>query len=175
MIQVSNLRVLVLSYQPRSLTRFTSSAVWCDVSCWGSSGCVCVCVCVVLWGFCFLVAWGCEAVLSTGLLLCLLIVRFTLPLCYLRRAFVPCSSGRSLSDITCKMKRKWHPWFSEDSRFPSEIQWYKNILILNRVVLMFIQPSQSLLENLFVVVSFDIVAGTTNKSMYGNHCTYAFW
>ncbi len=31
-----------------------------------------------------------------------------------------------LSDITCKMKWKWHPKFSEDSRFPSEIQWYKN-------------------------------------------------
>ncbi len=24
------------------------------------------------------------------------------------------------------MKWKWHPKFSEDSRFPSEIQWYKN-------------------------------------------------
>ncbi len=24
------------------------------------------------------------------------------------------------------MKWKWHPEFSEDSRFPSEIQWYKN-------------------------------------------------
>ncbi len=36
---------------------------------------------------------------------------------------------------------------------------------------MFIQQSQSLLENLFVEVSFDIVAGTTNKSMNGKHCS----
>ncbi len=35
---------------------------------------------------------------------------------------------------------------------------------------MFIQ-SQSLLENVFVAVSFDIVAGATNKSMYGKHCS----
>ncbi len=32
----------------------------------------------------------------------------------------------ALSDITCKMKWKWHPKFSENSQFPSEIQWYKN-------------------------------------------------
>ncbi len=36
---------------------------------------------------------------------------------------------------------------------------------------MFIQQSQSLLENLFVAVYFDIVAGTTNKSMYVKHCS----
>ncbi len=33
----------------------------------------------------------------------------------------------------------------------------------------FIQPSIILLENLFVVVSFDIVMGATNKSMNGKH------
>ncbi len=32
----------------------------------------------------------------------------------------------ALSDIICKMKWKWHPKFSENSWFPSEIQWYKN-------------------------------------------------
>ncbi len=35
----------------------------------------------------------------------------------------------------------------------------------------FIQPSISLLENLFVAVSFDIVTGATNKSMNGKHWT----
>ncbi len=37
------------------------------------------------------------------------------------------------------------------------------VSILKRAVLMFIQRSQSLLENLFVAVSFDIGAGATNK------------
>ncbi len=36
------------------------------------------------------------------------------------------SQTAAISDITCKMKWKWHPKFSENSRFPSEIQWYKN-------------------------------------------------
>ncbi len=35
----------------------------------------------------------------------------------------------------------------------------------------FVQPSISLLENLFVVFSFDIVMGATNKSMNGKHWT----
>ncbi len=45
------------------------------------------------------------------------------------------------------------------------------VSILNLAVLMFIQRSQSLLENLFVAVSFDIVVGATNKSMYEKHCS----
>ncbi len=35
----------------------------------------------------------------------------------------------------------------------------------------FIQPSISLLENLFLAVSFDIVTGATNISMNGKHWT----
>ncbi len=31
-----------------------------------------------------------------------------------------------LYQTLCKMKWKWHPNFSKNSRFPSEIQWYKN-------------------------------------------------
>ncbi len=45
------------------------------------------------------------------------------------------------------------------------------VSILKNTVLMFIQWSQSFLENLFVVVSFYIVAGRhIYKSMYGKHC-----
>ncbi len=46
--------------------------------------------------------------------------------------------------------------------FSSEIQWYKNIHAVFwfwNVQCSFIQWSQSFYENLFVVVSFDIVAG----------------
>ncbi len=32
----------------------------------------------------------------------------------------------ALSDISCKIKWKWHLIFSENSWFPSEIQWYTN-------------------------------------------------
>ncbi len=35
-------------------------------------------------------------------------------------------TNAALSDITCKMKLKWHPTFSGDCWFPSEIQSYKN-------------------------------------------------
>ncbi len=35
-------------------------------------------------------------------------------------------TNAALSDIICKMKLKWHPKFSENSWFPSEIHWYKN-------------------------------------------------
>ncbi len=35
-------------------------------------------------------------------------------------------TNAALSDITSKIKWKWHPSFSENSRFSSEIQWYKN-------------------------------------------------
>ncbi len=35
-------------------------------------------------------------------------------------------TNAALYDIICKMKWKWHLKFSENSWFPSEIQWYKN-------------------------------------------------
>ncbi len=51
--------------------------------------------------------------------------------CHLFQTFSHQSEGLAtrdyaLSDIICRMKWKWHPKFSENSWFPSEIQWYKN-------------------------------------------------
>ncbi len=37
-----------------------------------------------------------------------------------------CSTTEPQEHIICKMKWKWHPKFSENSRFHSDIQWYKN-------------------------------------------------
>ncbi len=79
-------------------------------------------------------------------------------------------TNAALSDITCKIKLKWYPKCSEDNRFPSEIQRYKNTHTGFRFWNLQFQ-SQSLLENLFVAVSFNSAAGTDNKWLNGKHCS----
>ncbi len=62
----------------------------------------------------------------------------------------------------------------EDGWFFSKMHSYKTPVLhfnFETCSAQFIQPSTSLLENLFVAVSFDIVMGATNKSMYGKHWT----
>ncbi len=50
--------------------------------------------------------------------------------------------------------------FLEDSRFPSEMQWYKNTRTeFETCSAHAYSMKSSLLKNLFVAVSFDIVAG----------------
>lgn len=79
-------------------------------------------------------------------------------------------SSATLSGVTGKTKWKWHGCFSEDGRFFSIIHSYKTPALhfnFETWSALFIQPSISLLENLFVVVSFDIAAGYLQV----NQCT----
>ncbi len=81
----------------------------------------------------------------------------------------------TLSGIAGNTKLKLLLSFSEeDGRFFSKIDSYKTPVLhfnFETCSAQFIQPSTSLLENLFVAVSFGIVMGATNKSMYVKHWT----
>ncbi len=73
-------------------------------------------------------------------------------------------TNAALSDITCKMKWKWHPQFSEDSRLPSEIQWY----IKTGFPFWNVQCS-CLFNNVKAFWNIYLWRAATNKSKYGKH------